>query len=115
MSDLGKPLVEKLETIDEENQLNVSEINSIITIQDKLCKICFDQNEDITLPCKHMICRKCLNQLNKKECPFCRAKFELKHKIDKDPECFSFVNILNKICSLILLSLVIFVIYVENK
>lgn len=112
MSDLGKPLVEKLETIDEENQLNVSEINSIITLRDKLCKICFDENEDITLPCKHMICRKCLNKLNKKECPFCRAKFEIKHK---DPECFSFVNILNKICSLILLLLVIFVIYLENK
>jgi hypothetical protein len=118
MDDLEKPLVKKkLEPIDEENQLNLSDTDSILIVNDNLCKICFDQNEDIILPCKHKICKACLYQLNKYECPFCRAKFKLKSnpKIDKQSDCFCSNSFLNKICSLILLFFVIFAIYIENQ
>jgi hypothetical protein len=117
MDDLEKPLVKKkLETIDEENQLNLSDTESILVL-DNLCKICFDHDEDIILPCKHKICKVCLPRLNKHECPFCRAKFKMKSnpKIDNDSDCCCTNNFITKLYNIILISSIIFIIYIENQ
>lgn len=91
VSELDTPLIEshidKLEIIDEENQLKISTTSPIsLASSDLLCRICFEDEEMITLHCSHQICKKCLVRLKKRECPFCRDQFISKKKqMIKDP------------------------------
>ena len=82
MEELEKPLVkQRLETIDEENQLDdPSSLSPSSISSDILCHICFEQTDMVTLPCTHTICKICILKLKKKECPFCRKTFRVKSK-----------------------------------
>jgi len=80
------PQIDKLEIIDEENQLETSPMSPTSQISsDLLCRICFEEEEMTTLPCSHQICKKCVPRLKKEECPFCRAKFIRKKRMVKNP------------------------------
>jgi hypothetical protein len=41
-----------------------------MTSQDKTCEICYEQDVERVLPCKHRLCSKCFVCVNK--CPYCR-------------------------------------------
>jgi len=106
--ELDTPLIKSgsmLAIIDEENQLENSPTS---TISELLCRICYEENELITLKCKHQLCKQCLASLKKHECPFCRENITVTLKpsirkpqeIDDDErECDNFCNkFVNFIC-----------------
>jgi len=50
--------------------------NLIDTSTSEICKICFeDENEMTKLPCGHYLCIKCKAKIKNKICPWCRASY----------------------------------------
>mmetsp|Transcript_34679 Transcript_34679/g.90789 ORF Transcript_34679/g.90789 Transcript_34679/m.90789 type:complete len:208 (+) Transcript_34679:373-996(+) len=41
----------------------------------ELCKICYETNKDVALPCGHLLCKGCCDSVMamRQACPFCRA------------------------------------------
>ncbi|CAH0561238.1 unnamed protein product [Brassicogethes aeneus] len=66
----------------EQSALNVSKILSSLestSIEGNTeCCICFERKQDVTLPCAHSYCTKCIEEWSESHdtCPICRDKFE---------------------------------------
>ena len=46
------------------------------------CAVCWNTTKVPSLSCMHRICWTCLEQLNKRECPTCRARITLRDVFD---------------------------------
>ena len=42
------------------------------------CEICYTNNKNVILPCKHELCSACLRSIENSKCPYCKHTFELK-------------------------------------
>jgi len=46
------------------------------------CPICLEKEHIITiLPCAHVLCNQCCDSMERKQCPFCRCKFNKRNKL----------------------------------
>jgi hypothetical protein len=43
-------------------------------MEEEDCVVCFEKTLDRTI-CNHAVCKNCVNQLRKNECPYCRKAF----------------------------------------
>jgi hypothetical protein len=52
------------------------------------CNICYEPSVELLSICnnKHCICRNCVNNLKKRECPFCRIKITLLTELEEHIE-----------------------------
>lgn len=60
-----------------------SQVSSLATELDKIkasfqCQICYQRDVDHILPCGHMLCAQCKGSIeSRRQCPFCRARFQI--------------------------------------
>ena len=68
--------------IERYSKLNEYERERLGSEEVYLCPICDENNIDISLPCSHFFCEKCLKEWMKKSktCPLCRLKLEFSNK-----------------------------------
>ena len=68
--------------IEKYSKLNESERERLGSEETFLCPICDENKIDVSLPCSHFFCEKCLKEWMKKSktCPLCRLKLEFSNK-----------------------------------
>jgi hypothetical protein len=68
----SKKLEERLSQLSDKADKSFGEDES------SFCPICEDQKVDISLPCSHFFCEKCINNwiIKSDTCPLCRIKLE---------------------------------------
>lgn len=94
--------------IDEENQLEDD-------VPGTSCISCFNENKTIQLPCGHNICKICVCKLEKKQCPYCKHKFELIHQEHQNSNANENKYIyINCGCIVFLLGFIIYEIFIIN-
>ena len=64
------------------NNLTTSQIKELGENESSICPICCENNVDMSLPCSHFFCEKCIKAwIGKNEsCPLCRYKLTVNRK-----------------------------------
>ena len=76
----NKQLIKKLKT------LGSKDFDNYGSNESSLCPICDENKVDVSLPCSHFFCEKCIKSwvIKSETCPLCRFKLKFKKDNEKD-------------------------------